>query len=58
MAAAPGIRDIWWSFGDLTGAHGADVSHTYLRPGNYRVNVWVANASGTTAHQEQTVAIP
>lgn len=58
IAAAPDIRDIWWSFGDLSGAHGPDVSHTYLQPGNYRVNVWVANAAGTTAHQELTVAVP
>jgi hypothetical protein len=58
MNPAPGIGDIWWSFGDLSGAHGPDVSHTYLQPGNYRVNVWVANASGTTAHQELTVTAP
>jgi hypothetical protein len=58
MDAAADIRDIWWSFGDLSGAHGPDVSHTYLQPGNYRVNVWVANASGTTTHRELTVTIP
>jgi hypothetical protein len=56
--AGAGIRDTWWSFGDLSGAHGQDVSHTYRQPGGYRVNVWVANASGTTAHRELTVAIP
>ena len=31
--AGAGIRDTWWSFGDLSGAHGQDVSHTYLQPG-------------------------
>jgi hypothetical protein len=58
MDAAPDIRDVWWSFGDLSGAHGPDVSHTYLRPGNYLANVWIANAAGTTTHRELSVAIP
>ena len=58
MDTTPDIRDVWWSFGDLSGAHGADVTHTYLRPGNYLVNLWVTNAAGTTAHRELTVAIP
>ncbi len=56
--AGAGIRDAWWSFGDFSGAHGQDVSHTYAKPGLYRVNVWVANALGTTTHREQTVTIP
>jgi PKD repeat protein len=56
--AGAGIRDAWWSFGDLSGARGQDVSHTYLQPGQYHVNVWVANASGTTAQRELPVTIP
>jgi ADP-ribosylglycohydrolase/PKD domain-containing protein len=52
------LRDVWWSFGDSSGAHGADVSHTYLRPGAYPINVWVTGAAGTTAHRELSVAIP
>ena len=56
--AGAGIRDVWWSFGDLSGAHGQDVSHTYRAPGQYRVNLWVANAAGTTAHREVTVVVP
>src|SRR4029078_9783306 len=47
--AAPRPPDVWWSFGDMSGAHGADVSHTYLRPGNQLVNLWVTDAAGTTA---------
>lgn len=56
--AGAGIRDTWWSFGDLSGAHGQEVSHTYLQPGNYRVNLWVASAAGTTTHRELSVAVP
>ncbi len=56
--AGAGLRDAWWSFGDLTGAHGQDVTHTYLRPGTYRVNLWVSSAAGTTSHRELAVAIP
>ena len=56
--AGAGIRDAWWSFGDLSGAHGQDVSHTYLQPGQYQVNLWVASALGTTTHRELTVTVP
>lgn len=56
--AGAGVRDTWWSFGDLSGAHGQDVSHTYLQPGQYRANLWVANTAGTTAHRELTVTVP
>lgn len=56
--AGPGIRDTWWSFGDLSGAHGQDVSHNYRQPGEYRVNLWIASTSGTTTHRELTVVVP
>ena len=55
---SPGNRDVWWSFGDLSGAHGEDVSHTYLEPGPYRINLWVSNAFGTTEHRELAITVP
>jgi hypothetical protein len=52
-----GLRDVWWSFGDLGSARGAEVAHTYRAPGSYRVIVWVADSLGRTTARELTVAI-
>ncbi|MEK6278003.1 MAG: ADP-ribosylglycohydrolase family protein [Actinomycetota bacterium] len=52
---ADGVQDVWWSFGDLSGAHGSAVSHAYRAPGTYRVTVWVSDTLGRTATRELTV---
>jgi hypothetical protein len=54
---ADGIRDVWWSFGDLSGARGAAAAHTYRRAGDYRVIVWVADALGRTSVRELDVTV-
>lgn len=53
-----GIADVWWSFGDLSGARGGSVSHTYRLPGTYDVTVWVADGLGRTTTQELSVTVP
>jgi PKD domain/ADP-ribosylglycohydrolase len=59
LASDPdGVRDVWWSFGDLSGARGSSPSHTYARPGTYRVVVWAADGLGRTSARELTVAVP
>jgi hypothetical protein len=55
---ADGIRDVWWSFGDLSGARGSAVSHTYRTPGTYAVIVWVSDGLGRTAILELSVSVP
>ncbi len=37
-----------WSFGDGTRASGASVDHVYLRPGIYRVQLWVNDSLGAS----------
>ena len=44
-----GIGSYWWSFGDLTAAPGASVSHAYRAPGTYRATVWASDALGRTS---------
>ena len=55
---ADGIRDVWWSFGDLSGARGSAVSHTYRAPGTYAVIVWVSDGLGRTVIRELSVSVP
>ncbi|MGH2980848.1 MAG: ADP-ribosylglycohydrolase family protein [Solirubrobacterales bacterium] len=50
-----GVRDVWWSFGDLEGGRGASVSHAYRRPGSYRVIVWASDELGRTSTQQLSV---
>jgi ADP-ribosylglycohydrolase/PKD domain len=52
---ADGIRDVWWSFGDLSGARGSALTHTYPRPGRYRVTVWASDGLGRTSTQQLSV---
>ena len=57
-AADPdGVRDIWWSFGDLEGARGASVSHNYRVPGTYRVIVWASDERGRTTTRQLSVQV-
>jgi hypothetical protein len=53
-----GVRDVWWSLGDLSGARGTSTTHTYARPGTYRVLVWAADGLGRTSYRELSVAVP
>jgi ADP-ribosylglycohydrolase len=53
-----GIADAWWSFGDLEGARGTEVSHSYRVPGTYRVIVWIADGLGSTSTRQLTVTVP
>jgi hypothetical protein len=53
-----GIADVWWSFGDLSGAHGSLVQHTYRGSGTYRVAVWAADSLGRTSMTQFEVQIP
>ena len=41
-----GVRSIRWSFGDRRSATGASVSHSYRRPGRYRVRVTATDKAG------------
>ena len=56
LASDPdGVRDVWWSFGDLSGARGASVSHAYRTPGTYRVIVWASDGLGRTTTRQLSV---
>ena len=57
-ADSAGIADVWWSFGDLGGAHGPLVQHTYRGPGTYPVAVWAADSLGRTSMTQFDVQIP
>lgn len=46
------LDSIHWDFGDGTTSTLRDPSHTYTSPGNYTVNVIVANPSGTVNKQK------
>jgi ADP-ribosylglycohydrolase/PKD domain len=50
-----GVHDVWWSFGDLSGARGTSVEHTYVRPGTHPVIVWAADGDGRTSVQQLSV---
>jgi hypothetical protein len=52
-----GIRDYWWSFGDLSGASGASPTHTYAEPGTYRAIVWAADGRGRTRARTVVVQV-
>ena len=52
-----GIRDVWWSFGDLDSARGTEVAHAYRAPGSYRVIVWVSDRLGQTTVRELGVTV-
>ncbi len=49
-----------WAFGDGQGGYGANVSHTYSRPGIYQVTLVVVDSIGdrSTHHLNLTVASP
>jgi hypothetical protein len=53
-----GVRDVWWSFGDLSGSRGTPITHNYRHPGTYRVAVWAADGLGRTALRQLEVTIP
>lgn len=53
-----GVRDVWWSFGDLSGARGATVRHAYRAPGSYRAIVWAADGLGRTTARSLQVTVP
>ena len=50
-----GVADVWWSFGDLSGARGAAVTHAYPAPGTYRVTVWASDPLGRTSTEQLAV---
>ena len=56
LASDPdGVRDVWWSFGDLSGARGASVSHSFRTPGTHRVIVWASDRLGRTTTRQLSV---
>jgi len=46
-----------WQFGDGTSASGQSVSHTFSKPGIYRVLLKVSNASGALGDDEQRIKV-
>lgn len=52
-----GIRDIRWSFGDLSAAAGAAPEHTYLEPGTYQATAWAMDGRGRTGFKVLTVKV-
>jgi hypothetical protein len=46
-----------WQFGDGTSASGQSVSHTFSKPGVYRVILKVSNASGALGEDEQRIKV-
>jgi hypothetical protein len=53
-----GILGFEWSFGDLTRAFGANVTHVYPGPGTYTAVVHVADGTGNTSWREVGVVVP
>lgn len=47
-----------WDFGDNTRGQGKVVTHTYTRPGSYKVQLIVAGRAGSSTTPQQTVVIP
>ncbi|GAB3301845.1 PKD domain-containing protein [Hymenobacter tenuis] len=47
-----------WNFGDNTRASGSPVTHTYIRPGTYQVELITAGRGGTGISAKQAVVIP
>ena len=52
-----GIRDIHWSFGDLTASSSAAPDHAYREPGTYRATVWAVDGRGRTNAKVLTVQV-
>jgi PKD repeat protein len=52
-----GIAAFEWTFGDLTRAGGAAVTHTYLQDGYYQVTCYVTDRTGNTSWARLDVAI-
>jgi len=52
-----GIRDIRWSFGDLSSSAEAAPEHTYRAPGTYRATVWAVDGRGRTGFRVLTVTV-
>jgi PKD repeat protein len=46
-----------WHFGDRTGGVGKRISHTFARPGDYRVSLTVRDSFGQTATTTTTVRV-
>src|SRR5215475_8560514 len=46
-----------WQFGDGSSAQGQSVSHTFDKPGIYKVFVKVSNASGALGQDEQRIKV-
>jgi YVTN family beta-propeller protein len=47
-----------WSFGDGARGNGSEVSHLYLNPGPYQVQVWVNDSGGESELVSERVVIP
>ncbi|AMJ66263.1 PKD domain-containing protein [Hymenobacter sp. PAMC 26628] len=47
-----------WDFGDNTRGQGKTVTHTYIRPGSYQVQLIAAGRAGSATSPQQTVVIP
>ncbi len=50
-------KNYQWYFGDLTHQDGAEVEHTYLKPGNYEAIAYVNDAIGNTSYKVVKVTV-
>ncbi len=52
-----GIKEYCWFYGDLSFGRGANPTHKYSKPGEYKVVCYVSDKLGYTSFQEFTVKI-
>jgi hypothetical protein len=65
LSMSAGFADLWaglggdasWSFGDGTTGTGAQVSHTYAKPGSYTITVTAADKLQNTTTSTHTITI-
>lgn len=54
---ATNFKEIIWSFGDGRAAYEMDVTHTFLKPGTYKIMMKAQNSLGYWAQQESSITI-